>query len=73
MYVVFHMNMMNIALTDPHLGHLYTAVLADVLARYHRLKGHKVTFSTGMDEHGLKVSWTTIKKPKKRWKQGIEL
>ncbi len=39
----------------PHLGHAYTTVAADVLARYHRLKGDKTFFLTGTDEHGLKI------------------
>ena len=40
----------------PHIGHLYTAVIADTLARWHRVKGHNVIFCTGTDEHGMKVS-----------------
>lgn len=39
----------------PHLGHCYEKVCADVLARWHRLKEKKVHFSTGLDEHGLKI------------------
>ena len=39
----------------PHLGHTYEKVLADVIARYHRLKGESVHFLTGVDEHGQKV------------------
>ena len=39
----------------PHLGHAYTTIVADVLARWHRLRGRDVTFLTGTDEHGLKV------------------
>ncbi|MBI4404844.1 MAG: methionine--tRNA ligase [Deltaproteobacteria bacterium] len=39
----------------PHIGHLYTTVAADVLARYHRLKGEQVWFLTGTDEHGQKI------------------
>lgn len=39
----------------PHIGHAYTTVAADVLARYHRLKGSNVFFLTGVDEHGQKV------------------
>jgi len=39
----------------PHIGHAYTTVLADVLARYHRLFGEDVFFLTGTDEHGQKV------------------
>ncbi|KKQ93740.1 MAG: Methionine-tRNA ligase [candidate division CPR2 bacterium GW2011_GWC1_39_9] len=40
---------------QPHIGHAYTTVAADVLARYHRLIGDNVFFLTGMDEHGLKI------------------
>jgi methionyl-tRNA synthetase len=39
----------------PHIGHAYTTVSADVLARYKRLEGCKVFFLTGTDEHGQKV------------------
>ncbi len=39
----------------PHIGHAYSTILADVLSRYHRLFGDDVFFSTGTDEHGLKV------------------
>ncbi|MBF0506367.1 MAG: methionine--tRNA ligase [Nitrospirae bacterium] len=39
----------------PHIGHAYTTVAADILARYHRLKGDDVFFLTGTDEHGQKV------------------
>ncbi len=38
-----------------HLGHAYTTIAADVLARYHRQKGEKVFFLTGTDEHGGKI------------------
>lgn len=40
---------------QPHIGHSYTTILADVLARYHRLFGEEVRFMTGTDEHGQKV------------------
>ncbi|TMW63844.1 hypothetical protein Poli38472_002785 [Pythium oligandrum] len=39
----------------PHIGHVHSAVLADALARWHRLKQQRVVFTTGTDEHGLKV------------------
>ncbi|OYT40230.1 MAG: methionine--tRNA ligase [Desulfurococcales archaeon ex4484_58] len=39
----------------PHIGHAYTTIYADVLARYHRLRGRNVFFMTGNDEHGLKL------------------
>jgi methionyl-tRNA synthetase len=39
----------------PHIGHAYTTVVADALARWHRLLGDDTFFLTGTDEHGLKV------------------
>jgi methionyl-tRNA synthetase len=39
----------------PHIGHVYTTTVADVLARYHRLRGDDVFFLTGVDEHAAKV------------------
>ena len=41
---------------EPHLGHAYTTIATDVLARYHRQKGDDVFFLTGVDEHGNKVA-----------------
>ncbi len=40
---------------DPTVGHAYSTIAADVLARYHRLRGDEVLFVTGTDENGLKV------------------
>ena len=39
----------------PHIGNTYEIVLADVIARYKRLKGFDVYFQTGTDEHGEKI------------------
>ena len=39
----------------PHVGTAYTTIVADVLARYERLKGNEVNFLTGVDEHGQKI------------------
>lgn len=41
---------------DPHIGHAYEKIGADVIARYERLRGRNVHFLTGMDEHGQKVA-----------------
>ncbi|PIU12506.1 MAG: methionine--tRNA ligase [Hadesarchaea archaeon CG08_land_8_20_14_0_20_51_8] len=41
--------------TNPHLGHAYEKICADVIARFKRLQGFEVHFSTGTDEHGLKI------------------
>ena len=40
----------------PHLGHAYTTVACDVMARFKRLDGYDVFFLTGTDEHGQKVA-----------------
>jgi methionyl-tRNA synthetase len=41
--------------SSPHIGHLYSTVLADVFNRYAKLQGKESSLSTGTDEHGLKV------------------
>src|SRR4051812_15886154 len=67
----------------PHIGHAYTTVTADALARWHRLLGDETYFLTGTDEHGLKVQraaeangvtpreWadTTVERFKEAWAQ----
>jgi methionyl-tRNA synthetase len=45
----------------PHIGHAYEKVLADVIARYHRLEGGQVFFHTGVDQHGQKVQQSAEK------------
>ena len=47
---------------EPHIGHAYTTIMADVLARYHRLAGDDVLFLTGTDEHGQKVDEAAAKR-----------
>lgn len=50
-----------------HIGHCYTTVLADILARYKKMKGYEVFFLTGSDEHGQKIMKSaeiSNKKPK---------
>ena len=52
----------------PHIGHAYTTLACDVLARFKRLDGYEVKFLTGTDEHGQKVEKSAIldgKDPKK--------
>ena len=52
----------------PHIGHAYTTILADVIARHHRNSGKNVFFLTGLDEHGQKVQQAAEKRgvdPKK--------
>jgi len=51
----------------PHIGHAYTTIAADVLARFHKAKGEDVFFLTGTDEHGAKIAQaakTAAKEPK---------
>ena len=40
---------------NPHIGHCYTTVACDTIARYRRMQGREVMFLTGTDEHGLKI------------------
>jgi len=46
----------------PHIGHAYTTIAADTLARYHRLLGEPVFFLTGTDEHGQKVEKAAVER-----------
>ena len=50
---------------EPHIGHAYQKIIADVLARWHRLNGNDVFFLTGTDEHGKKVQEAAEKAGKK--------
>ena len=43
-----------------HLGHAYTMVMADIIARYKRSQGYEVYFQTGSDEHGEKIQKKAI-------------
>ncbi|HSW29137.1 MAG TPA: methionine--tRNA ligase [Longimicrobiales bacterium] len=47
---------------EPHLGHAYTTILADVLARFYRQDGAEVFFLTGTDEHGQKIQEEAAKR-----------
>jgi methionyl-tRNA synthetase len=47
--------------SSPHVGHAYEMLLADVIARYHRLKREPVFFLTGVDQHGQKVQQSAAK------------
>jgi methionyl-tRNA synthetase len=44
----------------PHIGHAYTALATDLIARFERLDGRDVLFLTGTDEHGLKMKQTAV-------------
>ncbi|MEQ1912864.1 MAG: class I tRNA ligase family protein, partial [Vicinamibacterales bacterium] len=57
----------------PHLGHAYTTLVADALARAHRLLGEDVLFLTGTDEHGQKVERAAQKsgKPTPEFADGV--
>jgi methionyl-tRNA synthetase len=71
---------------DPHIGHGYTSVAADFIARYHRLRGEEVLSLTGTDEHGLNIQRTAeaagkdpqtwVDEMEPRWKEvwaGLEI
>src|SRR5688572_13494723 len=45
---------------QPHLGHAYEKIIADVIARVHRSLGEEVFYLTGLDEHGQKVQQAAI-------------
>ena len=45
----------------PHVGHAYTSIIADALARYHRARGEDVWMLTGTDEHGEKIETAAAK------------
>src|SRR5208282_962505 len=45
---------------EPHIGHAYTTIAADVMARFKRLDGFDVFFLTGTDEHGQKVEQAAV-------------
>lgn len=49
----------------PHIGHAYTTLAADVLAKFHRLEGDDVFFLTGTDEHGQKIEEQAAKNNEK--------
>jgi len=57
----------------PHIGHAYTTIAADVLARYHRLLGDDVYFLTGTDEHGQNIERIAAEKgvPPQEYCDGI--
>ena len=46
----------------PHIGHAYTSIATDCIARFKRLEGFDVRFQTGNDEHGLKIQKAAEKK-----------
>lgn len=45
----------------PHIGHAYTTVMCDIYARFCRISGYNVKFSTGTDEHGKKIEQSALK------------
>ena len=47
---------------NPHIGHCYTTVACDSIARYRRMQGREVMFLTGTDEHGLKIEQKAAEK-----------
>ncbi|MEM3405411.1 MAG: methionine--tRNA ligase [Candidatus Pacearchaeota archaeon] len=57
---------------NPHIGHAYQKIIADILARYYKLKGYDVFFLTGTDEHGQKIS-LSAKENKKEEKEFVDV
>ena len=55
----------------PHIGHAYTTIAGDILARWHKLKGEDVFYLTGTDEHGKKLE-TVAKEAGKKPKEFID-
>jgi len=49
---------------NPHMGHAYSSIVADIFARFKRIEGYNVHFLTGTDEHGLKIQREAEKKNK---------
>ena len=47
---------------EPHIGHAYSSIIADVLARFKKNDNYNVFFLTGTDEHGLKIQKAAEKK-----------
>src|SRR3989344_2320541 len=60
---------------EPHIGHAYQKIIADALARWHKLLGEEVFFLTGTDEHGKKVAESAKKvgKPPKEFVDAISV
>ena len=56
---------------SPHIGHAYTSIACDAMARFHRLKSHQVFFLTGTDEHGQKVEKSALNKAKNPQKTSL--
>ena len=48
----------------PHMGHAYSSIIADVIARFKKIDGYNVYFLTGTDEHGLKIQREAMKNNK---------
>ena len=48
----------------PHIGHAYTIIICDTISSFYKLDGEKVLFTTGTDEHGLKVEKAAKEKGK---------
>ena len=46
---------------QPHMGHAYSSIIADVIARFKRNDNYDVHFLTGTDEHGLKIQKAALK------------
>src|SRR3989344_947062 len=56
----------------PHIGHAYTTIAADIISRWHKIKGDNVFFLTGTDEHGKKIE-NAAKKQGKNPKEFVDV
>ena len=52
---------------NPHIGHCYTTVACDSIARFRRMQGKDVIFLTGTDEHGLNTDARFVRWPHEAW------
>ena len=49
---------------EPHMGHAYSSIIADIFARFKRIEGYNVLFLTGTDEHGQKIQRAALEAKK---------
>lgn len=59
---ILHYNAYLLSVRQSHIGHCYTTVACDSIARYRRMQGYDVMFLTGTDEHGLKIEQKAAEK-----------
>ena len=57
---------------NPHIGHCYTTVACDTIARFKRMQGYDVMFLTGTDEHGQKIELKAAEKGRLSYRNRTE-